>query len=53
MAEEYDQWNERDLSEKEYAYIWTDGIHVKVRLEDDANKKQCILVLMNALETVS
>ena len=28
--------------------MWADGIHVKVRLEDDANKKQCILVLMGA-----
>ena len=47
-AEEYDQWRERDLFEKEYVYVWADGIHVKVRLEDDANKKQCILVLMGA-----
>ena len=47
-ADEYDQWMQRDLSEKEYVYVWADGIHVKVRLEDDANKKQCILVLMGA-----
>ncbi len=47
-AEEYDQWCRRDLAEKEYVYVWADGIHVKVRLEDDANKKQCILVLMGA-----
>ena len=47
-AEEYDQWCRRDLSGKEYVYVWADGIHVKVRLEDDANKKQCILVLMGA-----
>ena len=47
-AQEYHLWNERDLSEKEYVYVWADGIHVKVRLEDDANKKQCILVLMGA-----
>lgn len=47
-ATEYDQWSKRDLSEKEYVYVWADGIHVKVRLEDDANKRQCILVLMGA-----
>ncbi len=47
-AVEYDAWMQRDLSEKEYVYVWADGIHVKVRLEDDANKKQCILVLMGA-----
>jgi transposase-like protein len=47
-AAEYDTWCRRDLSEKQYVYVWADGIHVKVRLEDDANKKQCILVLMGA-----
>lgn len=47
-ADEYDQWMKRDLSGKRYVYIWADGIHAKVRLEDDANKKQCLLVLMGA-----
>jgi putative transposase len=45
---EYDEWDRRDLSGKRYVYVWADGIHAKVRLEDDANKKQCILVLMGA-----
>ena len=45
---EYDEWMKRDLSGKQYVYVWADGIHVKVRLEDDANKKQCLLVLMGA-----
>jgi hypothetical protein len=30
----------RDLSAKRYVYIWTDGIHLQARLEDE---KQCIL----------
>ena len=47
-ATEYDEWMKRDLSGKQYVYVWADGIHVKVRLEDDANKKQCLLVLMGA-----
>jgi len=47
-GDEYDEWMKRDLSEKQYVYVWADGIHVKVRLEDDANKKQCLLVLMGA-----
>jgi transposase-like protein len=38
-SNEYDEWIKRDLSKKEYIYVWADGIHVKVRLEDDANKK--------------
>jgi len=45
---EYDEWCKRDLSGKHYVYAWADGIHAKVRLEDDANKKQCLLVLMGA-----
>jgi len=45
---EYEEWMKRDLSGKQYVYFWADGIHVKVRLEDDANKKQCMLVLMGA-----
>ena len=31
---EYADWNDRDLSNKEYAYFWADGVHVKVRLGD-------------------
>jgi putative transposase len=49
-SDEYEQWSRRDLSGKHYVYIWADGIHAKVRLEDDANKKQCMLVLMGATE---
>jgi putative transposase len=29
-------------------YVWADGIYFTVRLEDEANRKQCILVLMGA-----
>ncbi len=42
---EYDAWSKRDLSSKEYVYIWVDGIHFTIRLEDD---RQCILVVMGA-----
>ena len=47
-SQEYDEWSRRNLSGKQYVYVWADGIHTKVRLEDDARKKQCILVLMGA-----
>lgn len=47
-AREYDQWSRRDLSDKTYVYLWADGIHVNVRLEDEGNKRQCLLVLMGA-----
>ena len=42
---EYEVWNRRDLSGKEYVYLWADGIHFNIRLEED---RQCILVLMGA-----
>ena len=45
---EYESWNRRDLSGKEYVYIWADGIHTNVRLEDPETKRQCMLVLMGA-----
>ena len=32
---EYDDFRKRDLSKEDYAYIWVDGIHFNVRLEDD------------------
>ena len=43
--QEYAQWNKRSLEGKQYAYVWADGIHFNIRLEED---RQCILVLMGA-----
>lgn len=43
--EEYKQWSSRSLEDKEYVYVWADGIHTNIRLEED---RQCILVLMGA-----
>jgi putative transposase len=45
---EYEEWSRRDLADKQYVYIWADGIHVNVRLEDTENKRQCLLVVMGA-----
>jgi putative transposase len=45
---EYEEWSRRDLTGKHYVYIWADGIHVNVRLEDPENKRQCMLVVMGA-----
>jgi putative transposase len=45
---EYEQWSRRDLMGRQYVYIWADGIHVNVRLEDTENKQQCLLVVMGA-----
>ena len=47
-SQEYEDCSRRDLSKEHYVYFWADGIHVNVRLEDDANRRQCLLVLMGA-----
>src|SRR5215204_3918066 len=42
---EYEQWRKRNLQDKEYVYVWADGIYFGVRLEE---ARQCILVLLGA-----
>lgn len=42
---EYEQWRQRSLRDKEYAYVWADGIYFGVRLED---ARQCMLVVIGA-----
>src|SRR5215470_19629524 len=45
---EYEEWNRRDLTGRQYVYLWADGIYVNIRLEDTENKRQCLLVVMGA-----
>lgn len=42
---EFEVWNQRDLSEKHYVYLWADGIYFNVRLTPE---RPCMLVLMGA-----
>ncbi|HJS23033.1 MAG TPA: IS256 family transposase [Pyrinomonadaceae bacterium] len=42
---EYEHWTKRDLSGKNFVYLWVDGVHFGVRLEDAS---QCILVIIGA-----
>jgi transposase-like protein len=41
--EEARAFNERDLSNVDYVYMWADGIHVNIRLDEE---KLCLLVLI-------
>jgi len=43
--DEYRTWSQRSLEGKPYVYVWADGVHFNIRLEED---RQCILVLMGA-----
>src|SRR4030042_1436957 len=46
--QEWGTGSKRSLADKQYVYVWADGIHFNIRLEDPGNNKQCILVLMGA-----
>jgi len=43
--EEYQAWSKRSLKDKHFVYLWVDGVHFNIRLEED---RQCILVVMGA-----
>jgi putative transposase len=41
--QEAEAFNTRSLADTDYVYVWVDGIHLKVRLEQD---KVCLLVMI-------
>jgi putative transposase len=41
--DDFAAWNRRSLAGKRYVYVWVDGIHFNIRLEEG---HQCILVVM-------
>ena len=43
--EEYQAWRRSALSANQYAYIWADGIHFNVRVEEE---RSCVLVVVGA-----
>ncbi len=42
---EYQRARKQSLAEKDYVYVWVDGVHFNVRLEDD---RLCTLVMIGA-----
>lgn len=40
--EEYTRFQKRSLADRDYVYIWTDGVHFNIRLEED---RLCTLVI--------
>ncbi len=42
---EYRAFRQRDLRDREYVYVWVDGIHFNIRLEAD---RLCTLVMLGA-----
>ena len=45
-SKEHQDWRQRDLSQKKYAYFWADGIYSNVRMDD----KLCLLVIIGVTE---
>ena len=43
--QEFELWQQRDLSARRYVYVWADGVYLQARMEVE---KQCILVLIGA-----
>ncbi|HJX21324.1 MAG TPA: IS256 family transposase, partial [Steroidobacteraceae bacterium] len=41
----YTAFRQRDLAGREYVYVWVDGVHFNIRLEDD---RLCTLVMIGA-----
>lgn len=42
---EYREFRRRALSDRDYVYVWVDGVHFNIRLEDD---RLCTLVMLGA-----
>ncbi|MDH3685327.1 MAG: IS256 family transposase, partial [Myxococcales bacterium] len=40
---DYEGFQKRDLSERDYVYVWADGVHFRIRLEED---RLCALVMI-------
>ena len=45
--QEYESFRKRDIRSKRFAYLWADGVHFRIRLEDD---RLCTLVLIGVRE---
>lgn len=44
-CEERDEWKKRSLADRDYVYVWADGVHFHVRLDDE---RVAVLVLLGA-----
>ncbi len=42
-SDEYRAFEQRDLSDSDYVYLWADGVHFRIRLEED---RLCCLVII-------
>ena len=43
--QDYKEFQRRDLSDRDYVYVWVDGVHFNIRLEEE---RLCTLVMIGA-----
>lgn len=48
--EEWSEWSKRSLIGKRYVYLWVDGVYFNIRLAEEGEGRQCVLVVMGATE---
>src|SRR5215213_1181804 len=48
--EEWAEWSKRDLTGRRYVYLWADGVYFNIRLAEEGEGRQCVLVVMGATE---
>jgi len=41
--EDYREWRKRSLQDKDYVYVWADGVYFRVRLEED--RAACLVII--------
>lgn len=44
-SQEFESWQQRELSGKRYVYIWVDGVYFNVRLDES---RHCVLIVIGA-----
>jgi transposase-like protein len=46
-SQEFETWQQRSLTNKQYVYLWVDGVYFHVRMEE---AKHCVLIVIGATE---
>lgn len=48
--DEQQAWSRRSLADKEYVYVWADGVHFNIRLEEDRQCIACVIARRKAMD---
>jgi transposase-like protein len=48
--QEWVDWSRQSMAGKQYTYFWADGVHFNIRLAEEGEGRQCILVVIGVTE---